>query len=60
MTTSQENADAAALKELKIPFERAAGRRGAAGDSASEGKLQPGDVLMSINGKPITTSRDPG
>ncbi len=54
MTTSQENAVAAALKELNIPFGQKMQVSGLPDDSASKGLLQAGDVLVSINDKPIT------
>ncbi len=54
METSQENAVAAALKDLKIPFEQKMEIASLPEDSASNGKLQAGDVLVSINDKPIT------
>ena len=54
MTTSQENAVASALKELDIPFGQKMQVAGLPDDSASKGLLQAGDVLVSINGKPIT------
>ncbi|SDK57985.1 PDZ domain-containing protein [Arthrobacter sp. ov407] len=54
MTTSQENAVAAALKELNIPFGQKLQVSGLPDDSASKGLLQAGDVLVSINDKPIT------
>lgn len=54
MTTSQENAVAAALKELNIPFGQRMQVAGLPDDSASKGLLQTGDILVSINGKPIT------
>jgi PDZ domain-containing protein len=54
METSQENAVAAALRELKIPFEQKMEIASLPEDSASNGKLQAGDVLVSINDKPIT------
>ena len=54
MTTSQENAVASALKELSIPFEQKMQIAGIPADSASSGKLKEGDLLESINGKPIT------
>ncbi|WP_261375092.1 PDZ domain-containing protein [Arthrobacter sp. KBS0702] len=54
MTTSQENAVAAALKELGIPFEQKLQVAGVPDGSASKGKVQEGDVLVSINAKPIT------
>lgn len=54
MTTSQENAVASALKELRIPFEQKLQVAGIPDDSASKGKIREGDVLVSIDGKPIT------
>ena len=54
MTTSQENAVAAALKELDIGFEQKLQVAGVPDDSASKGKIQDGDVLVSIGGKPVT------
>lgn len=54
MVTSQENAVAAALKELNIPFEQRMEVASLPEGSASGGKLQAGDVLLSINDKPIT------
>ncbi|MEY9777675.1 PDZ domain-containing protein [Arthrobacter sp. MW3 TE3886] len=54
MTTSQENAIASALKELKIPFGQKMQVAGLPDDSASKGLLQAGDELVSINDKPIT------
>jgi PDZ domain-containing protein len=54
MTTSQENAIASALKELKIPFGQKMLVAGLPDDSASKGLLQAGDELVSINDKPIT------
>jgi PDZ domain-containing protein len=54
MATSQENATAAALKELEIPFEQKLRINDLSEGSASAGKLQAGDVLVSINGKPIS------
>ncbi|MDQ0755706.1 PDZ domain-containing protein [Arthrobacter sp. B3I4] len=54
MTTSQENAVAAALKELGIAFEQKLQVAGIPDDSASKGKIQEGDVLVSVGGKPVT------
>jgi PDZ domain-containing protein len=54
MTTSQENAVAAALTELGIPFEQKMQIAGVPDGSASAGKLQENDVLVSVNGKPAT------
>ncbi|GAA1278683.1 PDZ domain-containing protein [Arthrobacter pascens] len=55
MTTSQENAVASALKELDIPFGQKLEVAELSEGSASQGKLKPGDVFTSINGKPITS-----
>ncbi|WP_426298698.1 YlbL family protein [Arthrobacter sp. R-11] len=55
MTSSQENAVAAALKELDIPFSQKLEVAGLSSNSASEGKLREGDVFTSINGKAVTT-----
>ena len=55
MTTSQENAVASALKELNIAFEQKMQIAGVPDGSASSGQLRDGDVLVSINSKPITS-----
>ncbi|MFJ4026481.1 PDZ domain-containing protein [Paenarthrobacter sp. NPDC089989] len=55
METSQENAVAAALRELDIPFEQRLTVAGLSDASPSAGKIQDGDRLVSINGKPITS-----
>ncbi|MFI2563169.1 PDZ domain-containing protein [Paenarthrobacter sp. NPDC018779] len=55
METSQENAVAAALRELDIPFEQRLTVAGLSDASPSDGKIQDGDRLVSINGKPITS-----
>ena len=61
MTTSQENAVASALKELDIPFEQKMQVAGLPEGSASAGKLQENDVLVSVNGKPVDRAeRRPG
>ena len=54
MTTSQENAVASALKELDIPFGQQLQAADLSENSASAGKIQPGDILKTINGKDIT------
>ncbi|XAS63176.1 S16 family serine protease [Micrococcaceae bacterium Sec5.8] len=54
MTTSQENAVASALTELSIPFEQKMQIAAIPEGSASAGRLQENDVLVSINGKPAT------
>jgi PDZ domain-containing protein len=55
MTTSQENAVASALNELKIPFGQQLQAAGLSDGSASAGKIQQDDVLKTINGKDITS-----
>ncbi|KUM38356.1 YlbL family protein [Arthrobacter sp. EPSL27] len=54
MTTSQENAVASALRELSIPFEQKMLVAGIPEGSASSGKLQENDTIISVNGKPAT------
>lgn len=54
MTTSQENAMASALKELDIPFGQQLQAADLSEDSPSAGKVRPGDILKTINGKDIT------
>ncbi|GAB3533039.1 PDZ domain-containing protein [Arthrobacter tecti] len=53
MTSSQESAVAAALSHLEVPYDETLSVVGLAQDSASEGILQEGDVLVAINGEPI-------
>jgi PDZ domain-containing protein len=55
METSQENAVAAALRQLDIPFEQKLKVAGLSDPSPSAGKLQEGDRLATINGKPISS-----
>lgn len=55
MTTSQENAVASALQEENIPYQQKLEVAGLSDGSASEGKLQTGDVFTSINGKAVTS-----
>lgn len=55
MTTSQENAVASALKELEIPFGQQLQAAALSDGSASAGKVEPGDILKTINGKDITS-----
>ena len=54
MTTSQENAVAAALKELNIPFGRKCRSPACRMTPRRRAFCKQGDVLVSINGKPIT------
>ncbi|OFI40086.1 signal protein PDZ [Arthrobacter sp. SW1] len=55
MTSSQENAVAAALKELGISYEQKLEVAELSENSASEGKLRKGDTFTSINGKAVTS-----
>lgn len=55
MTTSQENALASALNELGIPFGQRLEAAGLSEGSAATGKIEPEDVLLTINGKQITS-----
>ncbi len=55
MTSSQENAVAAAMKELDIPFGQKLEVAALSSNSASEGKLRKGDTFTSINGKAVTS-----
>jgi PDZ domain-containing protein len=55
MATSQENAVAAALKGLDIPYGQKLEVADLSDGSASAGKLQKGDVFTSINGKAVTS-----
>ncbi|MBT2531905.1 signal protein PDZ [Arthrobacter sp. ISL-48] len=55
MTTSQENAVASALTELKIPFGQQLQAAGLSDGSPSQGKIEKGDVFESINGKPVAS-----
>lgn len=54
MTTSQEDATAAALTQLKIPYQSSLSVFALPDSSASKGKLAANDVLLSINSHPIT------
>lgn len=54
MTTSQENAMASALNELDIPFGQQLQAADLSENSPSAGKVRPGDILKTINGKDIT------
>ncbi|UXM90378.1 PDZ domain-containing protein [Paenarthrobacter sp. JL.01a] len=55
MQTSQENAVAAALRQLEIPFEQRLDVAGLSDPSPSAGKIKEGDRLKTINGKAITS-----
>lgn len=53
MTSSQESAVAAALAHLDIPYEETLSVVGFAPESAAEGILEEGDLLMRIDGEEI-------
>ena len=54
MATSQENAVASALNELDIPYGQQLQAADLSEDSPSAGKIRPGDILKTVNGKDIT------
>lgn len=54
MTTSQDNATAAALTALNIDFKTVLAVASVPSDGASTGILKPDDVLLTIEGKPMT------
>lgn len=54
MTGSQENATAAAFKALGIDYQTVLAIASVPSDGASAGILKPDDVLLTIDGKPIT------
>jgi PDZ domain-containing protein len=56
MSSSQDNATAAALSALGIGYRTEVEVSGVAKDGASAGKLQKGDVLLAVDGK---TTADP-
>ena len=51
MSSSQDNATAAALDALDIDYETEVAVNAVAKDGASAGKLKKGDVLLAVNGK---------
>jgi PDZ domain-containing protein len=54
MTSSQEAAVAAALGYLEIPFEETLSVAGVMDGAAAQGILRPGDVMVAIDGTPVT------
>ena len=56
MSSSQDNATAAALSALGIAYQTEVEVSGVAKDGASAGKLEKGDVLLAVDGK---TTADP-
>ena len=53
MQSSQDNAVAAALKDLAIPFTQEIKVASLVDNSASAGKLQPQDTIVSVGGQPV-------
>src|SRR3954447_19494331 len=54
MTSSQDNATAAALSALGVPYRTQVQVSEVAEDGASAGKLEKGDVLRAVNGSAVT------
>ena len=55
MVSSQDNAVAAALSALDIPFTKAVKVAGVTKDGPADGKLESGDLVLEANGTKITT-----
>lgn len=54
MTTSQQNATYAALKELGYPIKSTLIAQGTTHESHARGIIEQGDIIKSLNGEPIT------
>jgi PDZ domain-containing protein len=54
MATSQEDAVAAALNELDVPFDQKLKIADVPDSSPSQGKLEAGDIFVTVGGKPVT------
>lgn len=54
MTSSQQTATAAALTELKIPYQTDVSVAGIVKGMPAYGVLKPGDVLVAVDGHPVT------
>jgi PDZ domain-containing protein len=57
MTSSQETATAAALNELKIPYQTEVSIAGTVKGMPAYGVLQPGDVVLAVDGHQVTSQR---
>ena len=55
MTSSQESAVAAALDELEIPFTEEISVAGIMEGAPAEGVLETGDIIVSVDGNPVTS-----
>ena len=58
MTSSQDNAIAAALRELKIPYTRGVKIAQVDKNGPSAGKLKPEDVILSVDGTKVPAMTD--
>ncbi|MFZ3454710.1 PDZ domain-containing protein [Arthrobacter sp. 7Tela_A1] len=54
MASSQESAVAAALAELDIDFTQEISVAGIMEDAPAEGELETGDILLAVDGQPVT------
>jgi len=53
-TASQVNATAAALEQLGVPYEAVPGVGQVSPGAPADGRLEPGDALLSVDGQPVT------
>ncbi|MFG1948084.1 PDZ domain-containing protein [Nonomuraea sp. NPDC048826] len=60
MTNSQDDATAAALNELKIPYETVITVASTMKGKPADGKIQKGDRIISVDGKPVTKTDEVG
>jgi Lon-like protease len=58
MTNSQELATAAALTQLRIPFQKSVGITRIAKGMPADGKLKTGDLIMAVDGKAVGGNSD--
>ena len=58
MASSQDNAIAAALDALKIPFVTKVGVAAVEKGGPADGKLEPGDQILAVNGEKVTGVSD--
>lgn len=60
MTNSQDDATAAALNELKIPYESVVTVASVVKGKPADGKIKQGDRIVSVDGKPVTKTTEVG
>jgi PDZ domain-containing protein len=58
MASSQDNAVASALSALDIPFTTRVGVAAVEEGGPADGKLEPGDIIVSVNGRDVTGVSD--